>query len=120
MRRLLVGRVPASTPSQGEEGDPQADRRGRDGAGDEDPSGVSQLASRRVTDRRHQVAHGAVAGQPRRETGFEARPGRQRAKRGAHHRGGINQRRQLWPHGELASGQEAIDGLIEAFGGRAG
>ena len=81
---------------------------------------MPQLPARRIADCRHEVANRAVAGQPRREARLEPGAGRQWAERGPHDRGSVNQRRQLWTHDELAPGQEAIDGLIEAFGGRAG
>lgn len=120
MRRLVVaGRVTTRAAPQGEEGDAQTDRCRRDGAGDKDSAGMPQLAARHVADRSHQVSDRAVGGQSRREAGLEARPDGQRAKRGPHDRGSVDQRRQLRPHGKLASGQKAVDGLIEAFGGRA-
>ena len=121
MRRLLVSRRVASrTPAEREKGDPYSDRGRRDGTGDEDPARVPQLAARRIADGSHEVPDRAVARQSRSEAGLEAGARRQGAKRGTDDRRSVNQRRQLWPHGELASGQEAIDGLIEAFGGRAG
>lgn len=81
---------------------------------------MAKLAAGRIADGSHQVPDRTVARKSRSEAGLESRSGRQRPESRAHDGGCVDQRRQLWPHGELASGQQAIDGLIEAFGGRAG
>lgn len=71
-----------------------------------------QLASRRVAQRAHDLGDRPA----RREAGgkarLEARSGREWRQRRAQDRGSVDQRRQLWPDGRVATGQEAIDGLI--------
>jgi hypothetical protein len=104
--------------SNRQHGDADPHRR-RERPGDEDPAGVAQLSAGRIAQGRHQVGEGAGRGQPRGEPCLEAAARRKRPERRAQRRGGIDQRRQLRPGGGLASGQEAIDGLIQAFGRRA-
>lgn len=121
MRRLVAGcRVAPRHAAHGEDGDPDSDRGRRDSAGEQDPSRVPQLAPGRVADGRDEVLKRPVARQPRGEASLETRSGRKRAERRTHGQGSIDQRRQLRPNGGLASGQKAIDGLIQAFGRRAG
>lgn len=121
MRRLMAGcGVATCHAAHGEDRDPDADRGGRDRAGDEDPPRVPQLAPGRIADRCDKVLERSVPGQPGGEAGLETRSGRERAERRADGRGGVDQRRQLRPNGGVASGQESIDGLIQAFGRRAG
>jgi hypothetical protein len=120
VRRLLAGcGMPSSDAPHGEEGHADPDRGRRDGAGEEDAARVTELAAGGVPDCRDQVADRPVARQPRGETGLEARAGGERGERRAYQRGGVDQRRQLRPDGELPSGQEPIDRLIQAFCGRA-
>jgi hypothetical protein len=120
MRRLLAGQgvTPHCAPN-GEDGEAQADGRRRDGAGDDDATGVAQLAAGRVTDGGYQLGDRVGRREARGESSLEAAADRQRAKRRAEHRGGVDQRRQLRPGGGLASGQKAVDCLIQAFGRRA-
>lgn len=80
---------------------------------------MAQLAARRLAERRQHLGDGARGREPGGEARLEAGAGRQRGEGVAQHRGGVDQRRQLRPDGGLASGQESIDGLIEAFGRRA-
>ena len=80
---------------------------------------MAKLAAGRIANGSHQVPDRAVARKSRREARLESRSGRKRPERRAHHGGCVDKRRQLWPHGEVASGQQAIERLIEAFGGRA-
>jgi hypothetical protein len=80
----MAGRCVAARPaSQGQDGDSDADRRGRDGAGDEDPARVPKLAPGRIADRRDKVLERTVPGQPGPEAGLEARAGRERPERRA-------------------------------------
>ena len=79
-----------------------------------------ELMPRGIADRRHELSQRPGRGQARGEPRLEARAGGERAERRAHHRRGVDQRRQLGPHDGVASAQESIDGLIKAFGRRAG
>jgi len=106
--------------SQGQHGDSDPDGGRRYGAGDEDPPRVTKLAPGRIADRRDKLLECPVPGQPGPQAGLEARACRERAERRADGRGGVDQRRQLRSNGWMASGQESIDGLIQAFGRRAG
>jgi hypothetical protein len=121
MRRLVAGSgVATRHAAHGEERDTDADRGRRDSAGNEDPPRVAQLAPGRIPDRRDNALERPVPGQPEGEPSLETGPGREGAERRADGRGGVDQRRQLRPNGWVASGQESIDGLIQAFGRRAG
>jgi hypothetical protein len=121
MRRLMASRGVAACPAaHGEDRDPDADRGRRDGAGDEDPPRVAKLAQGGIADRRDKVLERSMPGQPGCEARLETGSGGERTERRADGRGGIDQRRQLRPDGWMASGQESIDGLIQAFGRRAG
>jgi hypothetical protein len=121
MCRLMAGCGVATCPAaHGEDRDPDADRGRRDGTRDEDPSRVAKLASGRIADRRDKALERSMPGQPGGEPSLETRSGRKRAERRADGRGGVDQRRQLRGNGWMASGQESIDGLIQAFGRRAG
>ncbi len=73
MRRLLAGSgmAPCPTP-HGEDGDPDPDRSRRDGAGDQDPSRVTELAAGRVADHRDEVPNRPMAGKPCGEASLEA------------------------------------------------
>jgi hypothetical protein len=120
MCRLLTGHgVPPRRAPNGEDGEAQADRRRREGAGDDDATGVAQLAAGRVADGGDQLCDRVGSGEPGSEAGLEAPADRERAERRTEHRGGIHQRRQLVSGGWLASGQKAVDRLIQAFGRRA-
>ncbi len=81
---------------------------------------MTQLVARRVADRRDEVRKCPLARQARGEARLEPRSGRERSERGPHDRGSVDERRQLRPNGGIASGQKAVDGLIQAFGRRAG
>lgn len=81
---------------------------------------MAQLATRRIADGCHQLGNRPAGGEAGGEPGLEARAGRWRRQRRAQDGRGIDQRCQLRPGGGLVSGQEAIDGLIQAFGRRAG
>lgn len=78
-----------------------------------------QLAPGRVAERPHDLRHRPRSRQARGEAGLEARSGGEWGKRGAEHRGSVDQRRQLRPDGRVATGQEAVESLIKAFSRRA-
>jgi hypothetical protein len=121
MRRLVARRgVAACHAPHGEDGDPDAERGGRYGAGEEDPSRVAQLTAGRVADRRDEVLKRPVARQSRGEASLETRASGERAERRSHRGSSIDQGHQVRPNGGMASGQKAIDGLIQAFGRGAG
>jgi len=73
-----------------------------------------------IADRCDQLSQRPGRGQPRGEPRLEARAGGERAERRAHDRGGVDQRRELGRNDGVTSAQESIDGLIKAFGRRAG
>jgi hypothetical protein len=75
-----------------------------------------QLAAGCLAYGRHDLGDRPRGRQPRGKAGLEAGAGGQRGERRAEQRGGVDQRRQLRPHDRLVTGQEAIDGLIQAFG----
>ncbi len=77
---------------------------------------MMHLAASRVADGRHDLRDWARSRQSRCEAGLEAGACGQRGERGAEQRSGVDQRRQLRPHDRLVTGQQAIDGLIQAFG----
>ena len=80
---------------------------------------MPQLAARSVGQGGHDLGDRPRGRESRRQARLEAHAGGERSERVAQHRGSVDQRRQLRPDGGLASGQEAIDGLIQAFGRRA-
>jgi hypothetical protein len=82
VRRLLAGGgMPSRDAPHGEEGDANADRGRRDGASEQDPARVTELAARGLPDGRDQVPDRPVARQTRGETGLEARAGGERTQR---------------------------------------
>jgi hypothetical protein len=124
-RPLSLGRpavrdgLTSRSTAQGKHGHAEPNRRG-DCARHHDPGRVTQLAARRPAHCCYDPRDRPGRGETRGQASLEACPGRQRGERRPERGGSLDQRGQLGLDGRLAPRQQAIDGLIQAFGRGAG